>query len=93
MTAPKYTVAYETVDQAKELLGIFPRGDWWSLSPQQQIAAGLLGRWVIERLMRAYAFALGRVVLVECSLEELHRASGLRLHRGEGAARTRPSIR
>src|SRR5688500_18298661 len=79
MPDTQFKVAHEAVDQAKELLAIFPFGDWESLSAQQQIAAGLLGRWVIERLLRAYAFALGRVVPVECPLDELHRATGLSL--------------
>jgi hypothetical protein len=60
--------AYETLQQADELLKIFAETDWEDLTSQHKIAAGLLGKWVCDKCLRVLCEASGQAIPASADL-------------------------
>jgi hypothetical protein len=71
-------IAIEVLQQADELLKIFTGTDWEKLTSQQKIAAGLLGKWVCDRCIRAFCEATEHSIPAKSGLLSLLNSSGLK---------------
>jgi hypothetical protein len=70
--------AIEVLQQADELLKIFAGTDWETLTSQQKVAAGLLGKWVCDRSIRAFCEANEHSIPANADLLSLLNSSGLK---------------
>lgn len=80
------SIAIEVLQQADELLKIFAETDWEELTPQHKIAAGLLGKWVCDRCLRAFCEATEQSIPASADLLSLLNSSGLKLAAEQVAA-------
>ncbi len=71
--------ALRLCEEAKRLLSTFTLLRWEELTQDQKVRAGILGKWVCERLLIAFAAAAHKQVAPRATFEEIVSASGLPL--------------
>ncbi len=71
--------ALEVCAEAAKLLAPFEEREWATLSREEKIVAGILGKWCCERLILAFAAAAGRHPRGESNLSDLIQFSCLPL--------------